>query len=149
MAKGAKFAALSKLVDQRPTQGVKMGTGRRSAWLCFAVLLVMVAASFEAAGHGFDGHQARELALAGPLVYVRAGAIHMLTGYDPLLFLFGRMFFLTSFREIVVAITAFTIGHSITLIFATARLNHSALLPMRLMPLSHPNASMFAYRLPE
>ena len=43
----------------------------------------------------------------------------MLTGYDHLLFLFGVMFFLTRFRDIVTFITAFTIGHCVTLIFAT------------------------------
>ena len=43
----------------------------------------------------------------------------MITGYDHLLFLFGVIFFITSFKEIVKFITAFTIGHSITLVFAT------------------------------
>lgn len=38
----------------------------------------------------------------------------MLTGYDQLLFLFGVMFFLTSFTTIVVGITVFTVGHSFT-----------------------------------
>ncbi|WP_339616317.1 HupE/UreJ family protein [uncultured Gilvimarinus sp.] len=56
---------------------------------------------------------------AGYLEYIRLGATHMLTGYDHLLFLFGVMFFLTRFREIIKFITAFTIGHSITLVFAT------------------------------
>ena len=41
------------------------------------------------------------------------GAVHMLTGYDHLLFLFGVMFFLTKFRDIVTFLTAFTIvGHA-------------------------------------
>ena len=43
----------------------------------------------------------------------------MLTGYDHLLFLFGVMFFLTNFRDIVNFVTAFTIGHSVTLLGAT------------------------------
>ena len=55
----------------------------------------------------------------GNLRYIWLGATHMLTGYDHLLFLFGVMFFLTSFKDIVIFITLFTIGHSITLIFAT------------------------------
>ena len=53
------------------------------------------------------------------MAYFWAGAVHMLTGYDHLLFLFGVMFFLTSFKDIVTFITAFTVGHSITLISAT------------------------------
>lgn len=51
--------------------------------------------------------------------YIKLGATHMLTGYDHLLFLFGVIFFLTRFSDILKFITAFTIGHSITLIFAT------------------------------
>jgi hypothetical protein len=47
------------------------------------------------------------------------GAEHMLTGYDHLLFLLGVMLFLTRFGQIVVFITAFTAGHTITLLFAT------------------------------
>jgi hypothetical protein len=43
----------------------------------------------------------------------------MLTGYDHLLFIFGVIFFLTGFRDIVKYITVFTLGHSITLVFAT------------------------------
>lgn len=43
----------------------------------------------------------------------------MITGYDHLLFLFGVIFFLSSFKDIVKFISIFTLGHSITLIFAT------------------------------
>lgn len=51
--------------------------------------------------------------------FVELGASHMITGYDHLLFLFGVIFFLNRFQDIVKFVTAFTIGHSITLIFAT------------------------------
>ena len=109
----------------------------------------------------------REQAASGPLAYVGAGATHMLTGYDHLLFLFGVMFFLTSFREIVIVITAFTISHSITLIFATLYgiqanydLTDVSFRTIRhhcehvsdrcwLMPLSHANAHTFGYGLPK
>ena len=43
----------------------------------------------------------------------------MITGYDHLLFLFGVIFFLKTFKDIVKFISVFTLGHSITLIFAT------------------------------
>ena len=43
----------------------------------------------------------------------------MVTGYDHILFLVGVIFFLTKLPDIVKFVTAFTIGHSITLIFAT------------------------------
>lgn len=51
--------------------------------------------------------------------YIMLGAEHMITGYDHLLFLFGVIFFLTNFKDIVKFISVFTLGHSITLIFAT------------------------------
>ena len=49
----------------------------------------------------------------------REGGIHMITGYDHILFLIGVIFFLRSFIDIFKFITAFTIAHCITLIFAT------------------------------
>ncbi len=55
----------------------------------------------------------------GILDYIWTGAVHMLTGYDHLLFLFGVMFFLTRFMDILKFVTAFTLGHTITLVFAT------------------------------
>ena len=51
--------------------------------------------------------------------YLYLGAKHMITGYDHILFLIGVIFFLIRFSDIVKFVTAFTIGHSITLIFAT------------------------------
>jgi hypothetical protein len=55
----------------------------------------------------------------GYVQYIVLGAEHMLTGYDHLLFLFGVVFFLTTFREVAKFVTVFTLGHCITLIFAT------------------------------
>jgi hypothetical protein len=50
---------------------------------------------------------------------MKIGATHMLTGYDHLLFIFGIVFFLNNFMDVVKTITAFTVGHSITLVAAT------------------------------
>ncbi|MEN0005033.1 MAG: HupE/UreJ family protein, partial [Bacteroidota bacterium] len=62
----------------------------------------------------------REILMNGDLwSYIWVGAKHMLTGYDHLLFLAGVIFYLNGFKDIVRFITAFTIGHSITLISAT------------------------------
>lgn len=69
--------------------------------------------------HGMSEEDQAKLLGAGNWGYVELGATHMLTGYDHLLFLFGVIFFLTKFGDIIKFITAFTIGHSITLIFAT------------------------------
>lgn len=72
-----------------------------------------------ALAHGISDADKEAMLTGGYLQYVWLGASHMLTGYDHLLFLFGVIFFLTNFRDIVKFVTAFTLGHSITLIFAT------------------------------
>jgi hypothetical protein len=69
--------------------------------------------------HGMSEADKAKILEAGYWEYIELGASHMLTGYDHLLFLFGVIFFLTKFKDIVKFITAFTLGHSITLIFAT------------------------------
>ena len=50
-----------------------------------------------------------------PFMYV--GAKHMLTGYDHLLFLVGVIFFLFRGRDILLYVSLFTLGHSLTLLF--------------------------------
>lgn len=69
--------------------------------------------------HGMSAEDQARMLNAGYLEYLRLGATHMLSGYDHLLFLFGVIFFLTRFFDILKFITAFTIGHCLTLIFAT------------------------------
>ncbi len=69
--------------------------------------------------HGVAESDKQRMVDGGILDYLVLGAKHMVTGYDHLLFLFGVIFFLTKFKDIVKFITAFTLGHSITLIFAT------------------------------
>ncbi|WP_277014358.1 HupE/UreJ family protein [Flavobacterium lindanitolerans] len=49
-----------------------------------------------------------------PFLYI--GAKHMLTGYDHLLFLVGVIFFLYKAKEVLLYVSFFTIGHSITLL---------------------------------
>ena len=61
-----------------------------------------------------------EFLLSGGLWgYIWVGAKHMITGYDHLLFLIGVVFYLSKFSDIIKFISAFTLGHSITLITAT------------------------------
>jgi len=49
-----------------------------------------------------------------PFLYL--GAKHMATGYDHLLFLIGVVFFLHRLKDVVVYVSLFTIGHSLTLL---------------------------------
>ena len=72
-----------------------------------------------ALAHGISEADKQRMLDGGYLQYVGLGASHMLTGYDHLLFLFGVVFFLTTFKDVVKFVTVFTIGHCITLIFAT------------------------------
>ncbi|MEL6356261.1 MAG: HupE/UreJ family protein [Bacteroidota bacterium] len=69
--------------------------------------------------HGVSSTDQAILANGNLLSYIWVGAKHMVTGYDHLLFLAGVIFYLNGFKDIVRFITAFTIGHSITLISAT------------------------------
>jgi hypothetical protein len=69
--------------------------------------------------HGMSEADKQKILDAGYWEYIELGTTHMLTGYDHLLFLFAVIFFLTKFKDIIKLITAFTIGHSITLVFAT------------------------------
>ena len=69
--------------------------------------------------HGISSAERQRMLDGGYVEYILLGARHMLTGYDHLLFLFGVVFFLTNLRDIVKFVTAFTLGHCITLILAT------------------------------
>ena len=69
--------------------------------------------------HGMSEADKQRILDAGYDEFIWLGASHMLSGYDHLLFLLGVVFFLKRFGDIVKFITAFTVGHSITLVFAT------------------------------
>lgn len=47
------------------------------------------------------------------------GVEHILTGYDHLVFLLGLLLVAASLRELLVVVTAFTVGHSVSLALAT------------------------------
>lgn len=83
------------------------------------LLCLLPVVSATAFAHGMSAEDQARILNAGYLEYMQLGATHMLSGYDHLLFLFGVIFFLTNFRDILKFITVFTIGHSITLVFAT------------------------------
>lgn len=87
----------------------------------FRLFLGLFALCFSTAAfpHGISEEAKRAMIDGGYLKYIWLGAEHMITGYDHLLFLFGVIFFLTTFKDIVKFISIFTIGHSITLVFAT------------------------------
>src|SRR5213593_4901793 len=70
-------------------------------------------------GHGIGGKDAAFVAAtkeADIVPFMYLGAKHMVTGYDHLLFLLGVIFFLYRMRDVVIYVTLFSIGHSITLL---------------------------------
>ncbi len=80
--------------------------------------LALLAAS-PASAHGVSDRDAAFVAsidgaAVGPFLYL--GAKHMVTGYDHLLFLVGVIFFLYRLRDVVIYVSLFTLGHSITLL---------------------------------
>lgn len=85
-------------------------------FLCFLVILHSSLNSF---AHGVSDADKHAMLDGGFIKYIFLGAKHMVTGYDHLLFIFGVLFFLTQFSDVVKFITAFTLGHCLTLIFAT------------------------------
>lgn len=81
--------------------------------------LVLFLANTIAYGHGVDENTQRFLlanegVAIGPFLYI--GAKHMVTGYDHLLFLIGVIFFLYRKRDILLYVSLFTLGHSLTLL---------------------------------
>jgi hypothetical protein len=72
-----------------------------------------------AAAHNISGANARFVeGLEGTAVvpFMYLGAKHMVTGYDHLLYLLGVVFFLRRIKDVVLFVSLFTLGHSITLI---------------------------------
>lgn len=97
--------------------------------LVTSLLLVFSTGIF---AHGVDSNTAHFLTTTEgsaivPFLYI--GAKHMVTGYDHLLFLVGVIFFLFRARDILVYVSLFTLGHSITLLFGVfAQININAYL---------------------
>lgn len=82
-------------------------------------LLILILFSQIAYAHGMSEAEKLSIIEGGNLRYMWLGTTHMLSGYDHLAFVLGIIFFLTTFRDIAKYVTAFTLGHSVTLIFAT------------------------------
>lgn len=104
------------------------------------VLLLICLVSTSAYAHGVDDETQAFLLgnkgiAFGPFLYI--GAKHMLTGYDHLLFLVGVIFFLYKPKEILLYVSFFTIGHSLTLLFGVmADINVNAYLIDAIIALS-------------
>lgn len=88
-----------------------------AAGILLAVLLLLQAAP--AVAHDIsDSDRAAVAQIDGPapFVFLYLGAKHMVTGIDHILFLIGVIFFLYRLRDVVIYVSMFTIGHSLTLL---------------------------------
>lgn len=93
--------------------------GLRAPLATLALVLVLLLVPAAAGAH--DISQANRMALEGmsgpqPIPYLYLGAKHMVTGIDHVLFLLGVVFFLRRLQDIVIYVSMFTIGHSLTLL---------------------------------
>jgi hypothetical protein len=89
-------------------------------WLFSLMILLALGLPIEAFAHGVDDNtrvflQQNTGIQIIPFLYI--GAKHMITGYDHLLFLVGVLFFLYRSRDILLYVSMFTLGHSVTLLF--------------------------------
>jgi len=76
--------------------------------------------SFSLLAHGVDDNTKQFLINnqgAAIVPYMYFGAKHMVTGYDHLLFLVGVLFFLYRPKDVLIYVSFFTLGHSLTLFF--------------------------------
>lgn len=83
------------------------------------LLLILVLVSPNLLAHNVDSHtehflQTQQGLAIAPFLYI--GAKHMVTGYDHLLFLIGVIFFLFRTKDILIYVSLFTLGHSVTLL---------------------------------
>ena len=92
---------------------------RTAALLAVLIIITAFLAPVPAGAHNVSKRDAsfvesnQGVAIA-PFLYL--GAKHMVTGYDHLAFLVGVIFFLYRMKDIVLYVSLFTIGHSITLL---------------------------------
>ena len=84
------------------------------------LVLLGVTASFSLLAHGVDDNTWQFLMVnqgASIIPFMYIGAKHMIAGYDHLLFLVGVIFFLFNTRDVLIYVSLFTLGHSITLLY--------------------------------
>ncbi len=96
--------------------------GSRQLACSLKVILTFLAlmCSFSIYAHGVDETTQQFLTQnqgVSILPFIYIGAKHMLTGYDHLLFLVGVIFFLYRAKDVLLYVSLFTLGHSVTLLW--------------------------------
>jgi hypothetical protein len=91
-------------------------SARTLFWLAMLALLLLQGAA--ALAHDIsdsDRTAVQQIDGTAPAVFFYLGAKHMVTGIDHILFLVGVVFYLHRLRDVVIYVSMFTIGHSLTL----------------------------------
>jgi hypothetical protein len=88
---------------------------RLLGWLALAALLLAAGNAFAHDLSEANKTYVQSIDGPAPVPFFYLGAKHMVTGIDHILFLIGVIFFLYRLRDVVVYVTMFTIGHSLTL----------------------------------
>ena len=83
------------------------------------LLLILLCLPLIGWSHDVSESTVKDMTDASLIDFIYFGAEHMVTGYYHILFLIGVVFFLSNYFDIFKFITAFTIAHCITLVFAT------------------------------
>src|SRR5256885_2338531 len=87
---------------------------RTAAIVLLTAFLIPAALAHNVSDKDASFVQSNQGAAIAPFIYL--GAKHMVTGYDHLAFLVGVIFFLYRMKDIVLYVSLFTVGHSITLL---------------------------------
>ncbi|MEP7349911.1 MAG: HupE/UreJ family protein [Sphingorhabdus sp.] len=90
----------------------------RLGWSAVALVAITVWPIAAFAHDVAQGDRAFVQATHGPAIipFMYLGAKHMVTGYDHILFLLGVVMFLYRLRDIIIFVSMFTLGHSLTLL---------------------------------
>jgi len=99
--------------------GLHARASRRAAALVLAILILYVASVVQVMAHDVtagDAGYIQEIWGVHIIPFMYLGAKHMVTGYDHILFLLGVVFFLYRMKDVVVYVSIFAVGHSVTML---------------------------------
>ena len=88
-------------------------------WIGAVLLLGLFLESAAAFAHDIsqaDRAAVQQIEGPAPFAFLYLGAKHMVTGYDHVMFLIGVIFFLYRLRDVIIYVSMFTVGHSLTLL---------------------------------
>jgi hypothetical protein len=91
---------------------------RQRHLIAFALAALILLVPMLALAHDVaEGDKAFVRSIEGPAIFpfLYLGAKHMVTGYDHIAFLIGVVFFLRRLKDVVLYVSLFTLGHSLTL----------------------------------